>query len=62
LKLKGRRFHTIEELQAESQGVLDILTENYFQEEIQKWKRRWDRYLHAGENYFEGDGGREALW
>jgi hypothetical protein len=32
LKLKGRRFDTIEEIQAESQKVLDTLTEKDFQE------------------------------
>jgi len=58
LKLKGRRFDTIEEIQAESQRVLDTLTEKDFQEAFQKWRRRWDRRLHAGGNYFEGDGGR----
>jgi hypothetical protein len=26
-----------------------------------KW-RRWDRFQHAGGTYFEGDGGRQALW
>jgi len=57
LKLKGRRFDTIEEIQAETQEVLDTLTEKDFQEAFQKW-RRWDRCLHAGGNYFEGDGGR----
>jgi hypothetical protein len=57
LKLKGRRFDTIEEIQTESQRVLDTLTEKDFQEALQKW-RRWDRCLHAGGNYFEGDGGR----
>jgi hypothetical protein len=30
LKLKGNRFDAIEEIQAESQRVLDILTENDF--------------------------------
>ena len=57
-KLKGRRFDTIEEIQAESVRVLDTLTEKDFQEALQKWKRRWDRCLHAGRNYFEGNGGR----
>jgi hypothetical protein len=37
LKLKGRRFDTTEEIQAESQRVLDSLTEKDFQEEFQKW-------------------------
>ena len=62
LKLKGRRFDTTEEIQAESQRVLDALTEKDFQEAFQKWSRRWDRCLDAGGNYFEGDGGRYALW
>jgi hypothetical protein len=47
LKLKGRRFDTIEEIQAELQRVLDSLMEKGFQEAFQKW-RRWDRCLHAG--------------
>jgi hypothetical protein len=58
LKLKGRRFDTIEEIQAESQRVLDTLTEQDFQEAVQKWRRSWDQCLLAGGNYFEGDGGR----
>jgi hypothetical protein len=58
LKLKGRRFDTTEEIQAESQGVLGTLTEKDFQEAFQKGRRRWDRCLHAGGSYFEGDGGR----
>jgi hypothetical protein len=57
-KLKGRQFDTIEEIQAESLTVLDTLTEKDFQEAFHKWRRRWDRCLHAGGNYFEGDGGR----
>jgi hypothetical protein len=58
LKLKGRRFDTIEEIQAELQRVLDTLTEKGFQEALKKWRSWWDGCLHAGENYFEGDGGR----
>jgi hypothetical protein len=40
LKLKGRRFGTIQEIQAETQRVLDTLTEKDFQEAFQKWRRR----------------------
>jgi hypothetical protein len=58
LKLKGRRFDTTEEIQTESQRVLDTLREKDFQEAFQKWGGRWDRCLHAGRNYVEGDGGR----
>jgi hypothetical protein len=55
LKLKGRRVDTTEEIQVESQGVFDTLTEKDFQEAFQKWVRRC---LHARGNYFEGDNGR----
>ena len=58
MKLKGLRFDTIEEIKAESQRVLDTLIEKDFQEAFKKWRRRWDRCLHAGGNYFEGDGSR----
>jgi hypothetical protein len=58
LKLKGRRIGTIEETQAETQKALDTVTEKDFQEAFQKWRRRWDWCLHAGGNYFTGDGGR----
>jgi len=51
LKLKGRRFDTNEEIQAETQKVLDTLTEKDFQEAFQKWRRRWDQCPHAGGNY-----------
>jgi hypothetical protein len=39
LELKGRRFDTIEEIKAESQRVLDSVTEKDFQEAFQKWRR-----------------------
>jgi hypothetical protein len=58
VKLKGCRFDTIEEIQAESQRVPDTLTEKDFQEAFQKLKRRCERCLHAGGNYFEDDGSR----
>jgi hypothetical protein len=45
-------------IQAELQRVLDTVTEKDFQEAFQKQRRRWDGCLHAGGNYFEGDGGR----
>jgi hypothetical protein len=40
LKLKGRRFDTVEEIQAKSQRVLDTPTEKDFQETFEKWRRR----------------------
>jgi hypothetical protein len=57
LMLEGRWFDTTEEIQAESQKVLDTLTKKDIQEAFQKWRSLWDRCLHVGGNYFEdGDG------
>jgi hypothetical protein len=36
LKRKGRWIDTVQEIQIESQGVLDALTENDFQKAFQK--------------------------
>ena len=36
MKLKGRRFQTVEKIQAESQAVLNTLRENNFQECLKK--------------------------
>jgi hypothetical protein len=57
LRLKGRRFDTIEETQAESQEVLNTLTLENFQGCMELWGKRWDRCIHAQGDYFKGDGG-----
>jgi hypothetical protein len=58
LKLKGRRFDTIEEIKAESQRVFDTVTDKDFQRAFKKRRKRWERCLCDEGNYFEGDGGR----
>ena len=55
MKLKGRRFQTLEEIQRESQAVLNILRINDFQECFKNWKRRWARCQTLEGVYFEGD-------
>ena len=57
MNLKGRRFQTLEEIQAESQAVLNTLRENDFQEYLKDWQCRWDRCQASEEEYFEGDAG-----
>jgi hypothetical protein len=47
LKLKGRRFDSIEEIQTESQNVLNTLTRNDFQQCFRSWKSRWNRCINA---------------
>ena len=56
-KLKGRRFQMLEEIQAESQAVLNMLRENDFQECFKNWQRRWDRCQASEGDYFESDAG-----
>jgi len=56
MKRKGRRFQT-EEIQAESQGVLNMLQENDFQECFKNWQCRWDCCQASEGDYFEGDAG-----
>jgi len=56
MKLKGRRFQTVEEIQAESLAVLNTLRENDFQECFKNWQHRWDRCQASGD-YFETDAG-----
>jgi hypothetical protein len=57
LRLKGWSFTSIEEVQAESQRILNTLTLADFSECFQKWQNRWDRCIEAQGDYFEGDGG-----
>jgi hypothetical protein len=57
MKLKGRRFQTLEEFQAESQAVLNMLRENDFQEYFKNWQCQWDHCQASGGDYFEGDAG-----
>ena len=56
MKLKGRRFQTLEEIQAESEGVLmNTLREYDFQECFKNWQRRWGRCQASAGDCFEGD-------
>ena len=57
LRLKGWRFISIEEIQAEWQQVLNMLTPADFNECFQKWQNYWDRCIQAQGDYLEGDGG-----
>jgi hypothetical protein len=45
-------------IEAESQTVLNILTEYDFLDAIKKWQKLWERCRHAEREYFEGEGGQ----
>jgi len=57
MKLKGRRFQTVEEIQAETQAVLNTLRENDFQECFKTWQSGWDLCQASEGDYFESDAG-----
>jgi len=57
LRMKGRRFDTIEEIQEESQQVLDTVPKRDFQGCFQAWQKCWDHCIRAKREYFEGGGG-----
>jgi len=54
-KLKGQRFDTTEEIQEESQWVLDTIPKRDFQGCFQAWQKRWDRCIRAKGEHFEDD-------
>jgi hypothetical protein len=58
IKLKGRHFDTTEVMETESQAVLNSLTEHDFQGAFTKRQKRWERFIGAEGDYFEGDGGQ----
>jgi hypothetical protein len=52
VKLKGRHFDKIELIEAESQAVLNTLTEHDFQDAFGRWPKCWERCIRAEEDYF----------
>jgi hypothetical protein len=50
LKLKGRRFHSIKEIQTVSQRVIKTLKRNDFQKCFRSWKSRWNRCINTKGN------------
>jgi hypothetical protein len=58
IKLIGRRFDTVEMIEAESQMGLNTLTEHNFHDAFKKWQKCWEQFIRAEGDYFEGDGGQ----
>jgi hypothetical protein len=56
MKLKGRRFETVSDMQRESQAVPDSIKENHFHSAFEVWRKRWDDCICSQGDYFEGDG------
>jgi hypothetical protein len=45
-------------MEAESQAVLNTVTEQGFQDAFKKCQKRWESCKRAEGDYFEGDGGQ----
>jgi hypothetical protein len=55
MKLKGRHFRTVSDIQRESQVVLNNIKEKVFHSTSEAWQKLWDYCTHSQEHYFEGD-------
>ena len=53
-KLRGYRYETIEEMKEAVTKVIDTLTQEYFHGAFQKLLERYNKYIAAGEDLFEG--------
>ena len=54
-KLRGCRYETIEEMKEAVTKVIDTLTQEDFHEAFQKLVERYNKWIAAGGEYFEGD-------
>ena len=53
--LKGCRFQMVEEIEENSIWDLRSIPQNTFQDAFQNWKKRWERCIKSGREYFSGD-------
>ena len=54
-KLRGCRYETIEEMKEAVMKVIETLTQEDFHGAFQKLLGRYNKYIAAGQDYFEGD-------
>ena len=52
---KNHRFQTVEGIEENSTRDLHAIPQNTFQDAFQNWKKRWERCIKSGGEYFEGD-------
>ena len=54
-KLRGSRYETIEEIKEAVTKVIVMLTQEDFHGALKKLLERYNKYIAAGGDYFEGD-------
>lgn len=57
IKMKSRRFVSVEDIQTESRAVMNTLTKKDFQDAFKSRQKYWDRCIRSQEYYFECDDG-----
>lgn len=53
--LKGKQFDLTEDIQANTNMVLNIFKKENFHEYFQKWEHHWSLCIQSEGDYFEGD-------
>ena len=54
-KLSGCRYETIEEMKEAATKVIDTLTQENFHGAFQKLLERYNKFIAAGADYFDGE-------
>jgi len=55
MAMKGKRFESIQDIEAVTTAQLKTLTKEDFQNCFRKWQERWDTCVRSEGEYFEGD-------
>jgi hypothetical protein len=55
LKLKGRRFQDLTEIQEQSLTILHVIPKSQFHWCLQQWPKCWLHCINLEGEYFEGD-------
>jgi len=55
ITMKGKRFESIQDIEAATTAQLKTLTKKDFQNCFRKWQERWDKCVRSEGEYFEGD-------
>ena len=58
---KGKRFESIQDIEAATTAQLKTLTKEDFQNCFRKWQERWDKCVRSEGEYFEGVSGHVSF-
>jgi hypothetical protein len=58
MKLLGRRFERVSDIQRESQVILDSIKENDFHGAFEALEKRWNRRIRSQGDYSEVNGSK----